>query len=159
MSSLGPWTISPSVGGSVAGGSEAQLQIDRLRGLDIWFDVVQGDGADYVVTPAGDWKVAEGFVALRQWIIRTIITDPGEWATLPDYGVGARLFVKNRNTASARDELKERIRGQLLRDPRIEDVKEVFVEILSDSVRIAVTVIPTGRELQHEAVRAAVEVS
>ena len=133
-------------------------QQDRLFGRDVWLDVTEGRDADYVVSPAGDWTLAAGREALRQSIIRRIITDPGEWATLPEYGVGARMFVKTRNTQAARDELEERIRAQLLRDRRIESVETVEVEITADKVRIGVVVLPRGRAQENEPVRAAVEV-
>jgi len=160
MSGAGPYTL-PSVGAGASGitPQERATQVDRLFGRDIWFDVRAGDSADYEITPGGDWKVAAGKVALRQAIIRRIITDPGEWQTLPGYGVGARMFVKSPNTRAVRDELAERIRGQLLQDPRIERVDEVFVEVTADSVRIAVVVTPKGRSLRTDSVRASVEVS
>lgn len=158
MSGVGPYSLPAGAAGGVSAKDRA-TQLDKLFGKDIWFDVTQGGEADYEVTDAGDWKLAEGRVALRQAIIRRIITDPGEWQTLPNYGVGARMFVKAKNTRAARDELSERIRGQLLQDPRIEKVDAVNVEINPDSVRIAVTVTPKGQSIRNSPVRAAVEVS
>ena len=134
-------------------------QLDLLFGRDLWFDVRQGASANYETTPAGDWKIVEGREALRQAILRRIITDPGEWATLPGYGVGARMYVKARNTRATRDELVERIRGQVLQDPRVESVEAVQVEILPDKVRIGVIVVPLGRTQRNEVVRASVEVT
>ena len=159
MSGIGPYTI-PAAANSSSGVTpqDRASQIDRLFGKDLWFDVRQADGGNYEVTPAGDWKTVSGREALRQAIIRRIITDPGEWATLPDYGVGARMFVKARNTRATRDELTERIRGQLLQDPRIESVETVDVEITAESLRISVKVQPKGRSLRSEAVRASVEI-
>ena len=160
MSGLGPWTLpGAEAGASGLTSTERADQVAKLFGRDIWFDLADPDGADYVVTDAGDWKIADGDTALRQAIIRRILTDPGEWATLPEYGVGARMFVKARNTRATRDELSERIRGQLLQDPRIESVEDVYVEITDSTVRIAVAVQPKGRGLEYEAVRAAVEVT
>lgn len=160
MSGFGPFTLpTPGTGTSGISSRDRASQIDRFFGRDIWFDVRQGREADYVITDAGDWKVASGLVALRQAIIRRIITDPGEWQTLPNYGVGARMFVKAKNTRSARDELAQRIRGQLLQDDRIAAVNSVEVEINPTSVRIAVTITPKGQSLKNQPVRAAVEIS
>jgi hypothetical protein len=139
--------------------SGAQTQLDRLFGRDIWFDVRGAEGANYEVTPAGDWKVAAGEECLRQAIIRRILTDPGEWSTLPEYGVGARMYVKARNTQASRDELSERIRGQLLQDYRIESVDTVEITVSASSLHISVIVTPKGRQLRNRPVRASVEVS
>lgn len=158
MSGVGPYTLPAGVSGGVSAKDRATQQ-DKLFGRDIWFDVTQGGEADYEVTDAGDWLMASGVVALRQAIIRRIITDPGEWQTLPNYGVGARMFVKSKNTRAARDELAERIRGQLLQDPRVESVDSVDLEINPDNVRIAVVVTPKGQSIRNTPVRAAVEVS
>lgn len=159
MSGGGPWTLpTPSAGTSGLSTRDRATQRDKLWGRDIWFDVRAGEGADYEVTAAGDWQVAEGREALRQAILRRIITDPGEWATLPDYGVGARAYVKARNTKAARDELTQRIRAQLLRDRRIESVQSVAVESSGGLLRIAVEVIPRGRDLRSDVLRAAVEI-
>jgi len=160
MSGGGPYVLPTATPGSSGiTPQERASQVDKLFGRDIWFDVRKGEDANYEITPGGDWKLAEGKVALRQAIIRRLITDPGEWQTLPDYGVGARMFVKSRNTRATRDELAERIRGQLLKDPRVERVDDVFVEIGADFVRIAVVVTPKGRQLRNEVVRASVEVT
>lgn len=159
MSGIGPYSI-PAAASSSSGvtSQDRASQIDKLFGKDLWFDVREAAGANYEVTAAGDWKTVQGHEALRQAIIRRIITDPGEWAALPGYGVGARMFVKARNTRATRDELSERIRGQLIQDPRIESVEAVAVEITAQSLRISVTVQPKGRSLRQEAVRASVEI-
>lgn len=160
MSGFGPWTLpTPSPGSSGITPQERATQVDRLFGRDIWFDVRKGASANYEVTPAGDWKLVGGKEALRQAIIRRIITDPGEWQALPGYGVGARMFLKARNTRATRDELSERIRGQLLQDPRIERVDDVIVELTAGKLRIAVVVTPKGRSLRSDAVRASVEIT
>ena len=159
MSGIGPYSI-PAAANSSSGvtSQDRASQLDKMFGKDIWFDLRKASGANYEVTPAGDWKTVQGAEALRQAIIRRIMTDPGEWAALPDYGVGARMFVKARNTRATRDELSERIRGQLIQDPRIESVETVDVAITSESLRISVVVQPKGRSLRHEAVRASVEI-
>ena len=132
---------------------------DRLFGRDIWFDVTDAaTGGDMVVTKAGDWAIVEGREALRQWIVRFLITNPGEWQTLPSYGSGARLLVKAKNTSAVRDELTERIRGGLARNPRIASVDAINVEFISGGIKIGVAVTPKGETKRNNPIRAAVEV-
>jgi hypothetical protein len=56
--------------------------------------------------------------------MRRTITNPGEWKTKPNYGVGARLYVKAKDTPATRSELAARIRSQYLLDQRVESVDE-----------------------------------
>jgi len=154
------WTLpGVTLGSQGIGAAERASQYDRLWGKDIWLDVRDG-AANLEVTPSGDWLLASGAVALRQAINRRILTDPGEWATLPNYGVGARSFVKARRTRAAMDELIERIRGQLVQDPRVEDVAGVVIDDATpDQLTISVWILAKGRSRQTEMVRASVEVS
>lgn len=154
------FTLPAAGGGSSGLSAQARAnQIDKLFGRDIWFDVSDPGGANYIVTPSGDWKLAEGLVALKQSLIRRTITDPDEWPTLTDYGVGARQFVKSRNTRTNRDRLSERIRAQYLKDRRVESVESVLVGIEPTLVRIATVVMPKGRAIRTNGLRIEVEVS
>jgi phage baseplate assembly protein W len=146
-------------GGTGLGNQAFAGQVDRLFGRDLWFDVTDRvTGGDLVVTKAGDWAIAEGREALRQWIIRFLITNPGEWQTLPNYGSGARLFLKAKNTIAARDEIASRIRGGLRRNPRIKSVDEINVRFISGGIQMSVVVTPQGETQRNKPVRAAVEV-
>jgi len=143
------WTL-PSPGATA--GLPAQDQAtatQQIFGRDIWLDV-RAAAPEYVVTAAGDWALVEGREALKQSLIRRLITDPGEWATLPGYGVGARRFVKARDTQAKRDELAERIRAQFGRDARVERVDSITITALAsgDGLRVLVLVTPRG-ELQR----------
>ncbi len=126
--------------------SDVKAQRDRLWGRDLWLDV-RTAGADLVTSAAGDLALAEGEEALRQSLIRRTITAPGDWAFLPAYGVGARRYVKDRNTRSKRDELVARIRSQYLADRRVERVEAVNVRVSDDGqgLHILAVVIPKGR--------------
>jgi hypothetical protein len=155
------WTL--PAGSSVNQGITAQElagEVDKLFGKDIWFDVTdRATGGDYVVGPSGDWKLVGGREALRQSLIRRIITDPGEWQTLPDFGVGARAFVKDKNRRATRDQLIERIKSQTARDRRVESVDSVIVEFLEGGgLKIAVTVTAVGEALRNRPLTAAVEI-
>jgi phage baseplate assembly protein W len=132
--------------------AEIETQSARFFGVDIWLDVAAPDvvfgQARYVTTASGDWAVARGREALRQSLNRRIITNPGEWATKPEYGVGARQFVKRKNTAGTRAELEARIREQFTRDVRVQSVDIVTITPLDDGspgVIIRVHVTPRGR--------------
>src|ERR1700760_714542 len=81
--------------------SDTATQQANFYGSDIWFDLATPDNtgqADYVITPAGDFQMATGLQALQQALLRRLLTAPGEWQTLPDYGVGATQYVKAQNT-------------------------------------------------------------
>lgn len=135
---------------------------DALFGRDLWFDVSLPTAPDLVVTPAGDWKLAEGRDALRQSLIRRIITNPGEWQTLPEFGAGVRLFVKAKDTPAMRQELEEKIRGQLMRDDRVASVDQVVIERLANDgagLQIFVQVTPRGDSLRAVPLVASVEVT
>lgn len=132
--------------------SEQQSQDARFYGVDIWLDIAAPDvtlgQAHYVTTAAGDWAVARGREALRQSLMRRIVTNPGDWQTKPDYGVGARQYVKAKNTSTKRAELESRIRSQFARDVRVHSVDIVTIAELDDGspgVKISVTVTPRGR--------------
>lgn len=137
----------PGFGGASALPAADRIsQVDRLFGRDLWLDVSQ-ENADLLITPAKDWQTVRGREALRQSLLRRIITNPGEWATLPDFGCGARLFLKGKNTPARRDELANRIRSQFLRDPRVASVAQVVFESLPDNfgIKLMVDVIPRGQ--------------
>lgn len=137
------WTLPPAVE-TATNVSPRNLgrQIDKLYGRDIWFDHSAQGVVQRQVTPDGDWLMVEGIAALRQAIIRRIITNPGEWQTSPDYGVGARNYVKERNTRASREALSNRIKDQLSQDPRVAKVEQVVVESSDALLRIAVQVTP-----------------
>lgn len=147
------WTLPvPSSGSSGVPASEQESQDALFYGVDIWFDVAAADPitgqANYVISPAGDFTIVTGREALRQSLIRRTITSPDEWKLLPDYGCGARQYVKAKNTAARRAELETRIRAQYLRDKRVLRVDTATVTPLSDGsagIRISVIVTPRGR--------------
>ena len=132
---------------------------DRLRdrdvrllfGRDIAFDLTKNAGADFTVTASGDWASVEGERALRQAVIRRLITSPGEWATLPEYGAGMRNFIKKKLTTTARDQITDRIKSQLLRDPRIARVNNVELQSLDDTegLQVIVVVTPRGKSVRN----------
>jgi len=146
MSTGYTWTV-PSASGTIIPVGDRADQQARFWGRDLWLDTnVLAGRADVLTTPAADLRIATGRQALRQALIRRIITAPGDWALLPNYGAGARLYVKERNTQANRDELAERIRAQLMLEPRVESVISVVVSQLEDTqgISINVVVMPKG---------------
>lgn len=132
--------------------TENAEQEARFYGEDIYFEIAAPDAelgqADYVVTASGDWATVSGPEALRQSLQRRLVTNPGEWMTKPEYGCGARQYVKSKNTPAVRAELEGRIRAQFMRDPRVERVDLVTITPLADGapgLKIEVHVIPRGR--------------
>lgn len=145
MSSGFTWTVPSGATTTTSVGDRAD-QRARLWGRDIWLDITGGNRADTITNHAGDLTIVEGAEALRQAVIRRIITAPGDWALLPNYGAGGRLYIKAKNTQANRDELAERIRAQLLQEQRIERVGQIIVENLEDTpgIKISVQFVPKG---------------
>ena len=146
--------------------SEQQAQDARFYGVDVWLNVAAPDvtlgQARYVTTASGDWAVARGREALRQSLLRRLITNPGDWQTKPNYGVGARQYVKAKNTRSARAELESRIRAQFALDVRVHSVDIVTITPLDDGspgVKISVLVTPRGRLRTDKALEVSMEVN
>lgn len=113
----GPPTIIPSSGISPPGGFPTDD--GGGHGNDLWWD------GDYRVDATGDWLVISGIPALKQSLTRRLLTNPGDWATKPDYGVGAPALVKRRATQSNIDYLVNRTRQQFLLDERVVKVTTI----------------------------------
>lgn len=84
-----------------------------LFGYDIAFR------EDFLLTPGGDYMRLGGKDNLKAAIYRRLITRPGEFRFRPSYGVGVGNYVKKNPTSAVLDQLKQRIKEQLLQDPRI----------------------------------------
>lgn len=137
------WNLpNQAVANQAVDASRVQSQTDTLYGRDLWLAHSATGVVQRQITPHGDWLIVDGIEALRQAIIRRIITSPGEWKTLPGYGVGARDYVKARNIRATRDELTNRIRDQLMQDARIAKVEQVVVEASEHTLRINVQISP-----------------
>jgi hypothetical protein len=137
--------------------TDQAAQEAQFYGEDIWFDISVNDPTtqrpDYVVTAAGDWAVATGLQALRQALLRRLITNPGEWQTLPNFGVGAQQYAKALNTAANQAELEGRIRQQFMQDDRVESVSQVTMTPLEgtdDGIMLTVFVVAAGRLRQDK---------
>lgn len=146
--------------------SEKAAQDARFYGEDIYFEIAAPDvdlgQADYVITADGDWASVSGPEALRQSLQRRLITNPGEWQTKPEYGCGARQYVKAKNTSSVRAELESRIRSNFARDPRVHSVDIVSIFPLDDGapgLKVSITVTPRGRLRSDKSLVVSMEVT
>ena len=125
-----------------------QVPKEQALGRDLFFN------GDKSVTPAGDYDTIEGIANLRQAVLRRLITKRGEFRFRPTYGVGAQTFVKKAMTTANIDELKHRIRENLLQDKRIDKVETIQADRLSidgvSGLRLFVNVVANGRTLRLE---------
>lgn len=156
------WTLpsATSSGPTSAAQADATLAgtMRALYGFDIWLDISNAAGPDRIVTAAGDWQVAVEREAVRQSLLRRTVTTPGEWKTKPGYGVGARAYVKKRATKATVDELVIAIRGQYLKDRRVEAVLAVTAEWTDVLLRLAVATRLKGDPLRDTPLLVTVQV-
>lgn len=147
------WTL-PQAGTSSAPSVQADTSLAaaqrRLLGVDIWLDVSDGQNVDRIVTAARDWRLVEGEEAVRQSLLRRLMTSPGGWKTKPSYGVGARGFLKRPSTAATVDELAQRIVSQFMVDQRVEAVSAVTADWSDNLLRISVLVKLRGRVVNNK---------
>ena len=96
----------------------------------------------------GDYVLLSGLNNLRAAIYRRLITRPGEYKFVPDYGVGVPSYVKKRANSTTVDQLRVAITEQLLRETRIEEIVDVAIEVDGDSIKIGLIVRAAGRALR-----------
>lgn len=124
--------------------TRAEQEQAELLGTDIKF---QGD---YSVTSKGDYVLLEGEKALRQSVLHRLLTKPGEFATRPTYGVGIRSFVKKPKSPSNIALLEQRITDQLGREPRIEEVLNVLVQVIDNGLKVVISIRASAKALTFQ---------
>lgn len=77
-------------------------------------------GGTLVIGSSGDYALESGPALLKKLIIRRLITAPGGFVHLPDYGVG--LQVKEVLPAANLIQLRAKILRQIRREPEVEEV-------------------------------------
>ncbi|HEY6018423.1 MAG TPA: GPW/gp25 family protein [Candidatus Paceibacterota bacterium] len=119
----------------------AETEID-LFGTDLYFS------DDLQLTSTGDYSTVEGQDALKQAIKIRLITAPGEYAVHPEFGCGVTRWVKKRMSQADMDNLRQTIIDQMSKEPRIQKVNDVAVDLLTTGtgVKITVRVTALGRE-------------
>jgi phage baseplate assembly protein W len=116
----------------------AEEQQEQILGKGIFFD------GDYRVTPHGDYLTIEQEEALKQDVYHRLITNPGEYKFRPDYGCGVRAAVNGRMGQAEIDALTNRIRENLLQDPRVTGVS-VTLSAIDEGVSIALAIVAKGK--------------
>jgi phage baseplate assembly protein W len=135
------WTLpsSPNQNPEIAEIDRAQQQ---FFGTDIRFR------NDYFVDRTGDYMLDAGIEALRQAIYRRLLTRPGEYKHVPEYGVGVQSYLKSRATRDNLERLKTAIKTQLLRDPRVEAIEDIAIESGEYVTKIGIKIHAAGRALR-----------
>jgi len=77
-------------------------------------------GGTLVMTPAGDYAIESGSSLVKKLMLRRLLTDPGGFFHLPNYGVGLR--EKRLYTASRLVQVKKEVERQMLLEPEVEAV-------------------------------------
>lgn len=75
------------------------------------------------VSDDGDYAFDEGLASLKKRVIRRLLTKPGAFAHLPDYGVGIPYEAKRLGTAAVLSRLATEAEVQIAREPDVEKVK------------------------------------
>ena len=81
------------------------------------------------VDDSGDYAFDEGVTSLKKRIFRRLVTTPGKFSHLPEYGVGLPQQLKQLNTFAKRVEMQAEIEKQILQEP---DVDAVSAQVVSD---------------------------
>ena len=137
------WTLPSTASAPVSGSSDPiDSQLGRFFGTDIYFR------NDYSITAQGDFLLIDGIANLREAIYRRLLTRPGEYKFVPEYGVGISSFVKRKASGEVLDELETAIREQLLREERIESVERIAIEPTESGLNISLIVRASGRALR-----------
>jgi len=103
--------------------------------------VTAGDAFALGVIPInsdGDYAFDEGVANLRKRIIRRLLTAPGGFASLPNYGVGVASFGKKLGTAGIRQQLATESERQISLEP---DVAAVKVKLFTDAKEPSITIL------------------
>lgn len=115
---------------------------NEFFGTDIYFE------NDFSLTASGDYLLLYGIEALRAAVYRRLLTRPGEYKFEPEYGVGVQTWVKKRMTPDNIEDLKQKIKANLLQDQRIDSVSVVEIDKTHETLVLRISVLANGRELR-----------
>ena len=80
---------------------------------------------DFLVTPSGDLDKISGLENLKLRLLHRLVTSPGAFIHLPNYGVGIKDFQNAPNTIGNQIKMTKRIDEQFILDEAVENVKGV----------------------------------
>lgn len=108
-------------------------------------------GGSRIITASGDFKTESGNALLKKLIARRLMTTPGEFFHLPEYGIGIRL--KEPLKSSDLRALKKTIEDQISLEPEVSTVNASLLQdqatgILTATIRVT-TVIGDGITIDH----------
>ena len=103
-------------------------------GRDLAFDGKLRRGLD------GDYRAVEGAEALRQSLLRRLLTNPGEHAFRANYGAGLKRSVKQPGSRAELDRSRNRVLEQVNADDRVRSAPSVSVSRTPTGIRVDVTV-------------------
>lgn len=87
---------------------------------------------------SGDYAFDQGLVQIKKRIFRRLMTQPGAFPAMPDYGVGIPSFVKKLGLAAIRAKLAAESQRQILLEP---GVVAAEVTMTSDPAQPSVTIL------------------
>ncbi len=126
-------TTSPTPSRDIANPQTYQAQLDPIpqAGDPIALGVIPIDAS-------GDYAFDEGVTQLKKRVLRRLLTAPGAFPALPDYGVGVPLYGKRLGSAAARQQIAIDAQSQIAKEP---DVAAVRVTVVSSAENPAVTLV------------------
>jgi hypothetical protein len=79
------------------------------------------------VDEQGDYSFDEGITSYKKRILRRVTTEKGQFAHMPDYGVGVRSKLKRLGTATVQAEVANDAEIQISQEPETDAVSVVIV--------------------------------
>lgn len=132
--------------------SVPEARLDFGRDLD---RAAEAFGPDILVGPEGpaagphgDWLVVSGVDAARQSIEREAVANPGELASVPEWGMGLRAAVLSRRTRGNVAALRATVAERLRANPRVTRTRSIALAPIADGIDISIAADVGGRDEQ-----------
>jgi hypothetical protein len=124
---------SPTPSRDIANPQTYQAQLDPIpqAGDPLALGVIPIDAS-------GDYAFDEGVTQLKKRVFRRLLTAPGAFPALPNYGVGVPLYGKRLGTEAARQQIAVEAQTQIAQEP---DVAAVRVRVVSSAADPSITLI------------------
>jgi len=104
-------------------------------------------GGTLLVSSSGDYEEESGEDLVRKLILRRLISSPGDFFHLPDYGIGLRL--KEPTPAGDVVKLKAAVEQQALKEPEVDSASATVIQSANGTLSIQMSVIlkQSGQQL------------